>query len=129
MICGKDNCIQNNDFWWDPTDDCCERRKSKHLDWLMDKKINYDDFCFLISPQHFNECNAYFQNTLKCVPATISNTLQLLEITSQDHHQEPGVLDHVFRNKGGGERVIATPKMEIGVLNVYPAQVILIQMQ
>ena len=28
LVCGEDNCIRNNDFWWDPTDDCCEKRKS-----------------------------------------------------------------------------------------------------
>ena len=28
LVCGNDNCIQNNDFWWDATDDCCEKPRS-----------------------------------------------------------------------------------------------------
>ena len=29
LVCGKNNCIKNYDFWWDASDDCCETRKSK----------------------------------------------------------------------------------------------------
>ena len=30
LICGEDNCILNNDLWWDPFDDCCEIPRSIH---------------------------------------------------------------------------------------------------
>ena len=32
LVCGKNNCIKNYDFWWDASDDCCEKRKSKLRD-------------------------------------------------------------------------------------------------
>ena len=32
LVCGKNNCIKNYDFWWDASDDCCEKQKSKPRD-------------------------------------------------------------------------------------------------
>ena len=69
----------------------------------------------------------FFQDTLKCVPEIFSSTLQLLETMNRDHHQAPGVLDHVFKKKEGGVRVIALLRTETGVPNVFLVQVIILK--
>ena len=25
LVCGTDNCVNNNDLWWDLKDNCCEK--------------------------------------------------------------------------------------------------------
>ena len=40
LVCGKDNCIQNNDFWWDATDDCCEKPRSNYESLLYFNLFN-----------------------------------------------------------------------------------------
>ena len=126
LVCGKNNCIKNYDFWWDASDDCCEKRKSKPRD--ISKIQNIVFLHINMNPKNFvlTDCYDLFQNIQICALVTSSNMLLLprMEMKNLDHHLAPDVQVLVFSNLDVGVRVIASLRMEIGAPNVLPVQVI-----
>ena len=119
LVCGKDNCIQNNDFWWDATDDCCEKPRSNYESLLYFNLFNPNiDDCIA------NRIHVYYHTNLqKCAQETFLNIPLSLETINQGHQLERDVLNHVFMKQEDGDQVTASQKTVIGEQNVFPVQV------